>query len=139
MLRGLRILVAIVAVLGCADAPTEARGATEMGVFRSMTTVSATPSGQILQVAIPDVGAVLLPDEVLVATGRSGSVDISDCDGNMLTAARYAVLTSARSTSHNKVHLSTDVEAGTKMSRLQHLASCTIGGTAYEVYQVETQ
>lgn len=131
-------LVTALVVFGCAEAPTEARSATDEGAFRS-TPNSLTAGGQVLRVAIPDVGVALDPDEVLVATGRTGSVDFSECDGNVVTAARYAVFLRGRNESYHKVHFSTDVEAGTKMSKFNNLTSCVIGGIQYQVYEVETQ
>jgi len=130
MLKRLLLLLAIVSVLGCVDAPTEGSSAIEAEAFRPMPTFVATGGGQFLYVVIPDIGAGLTPDEQLIATGRTGSVDINECDGNPVTAARYAALTGAgREGGYSKMHFSTDVGAGTKMSKLQPVTTCFSAGT----------
>lgn len=132
-------LVAAIGVLSCAEAPTEVGRSNEERLVYSTPSLAVTAAGQILQVAIPNAGNSLAPWTVLVATGRAESVDISECDGNSVTVARYAVLTGARGESYRKVHFSTDVEAGTKMSEFNPLTSCLMGGMQYNVYEVETQ
>ena len=76
MLKDTLVLVAALAVLGCADAPTEVGSATEAGAFRSMPAFAATAGGQVLYVVIPDAGGALPPNMLLVATG-SPSLSIS--------------------------------------------------------------
>lgn len=139
MWKDMLVLMAAVAVVGCSDAPTEIGTATGQRALHTNPAFAATAGGQALYVAIPDVGAGLLPDEVLVATGHIGPVDFSECDGNSVTVARYAVLTGTGNQSYSKVHFSTNVEPGTTMSKFSFMTSCFIGGTQYQVYQVETQ